>query len=234
MPPRSARRAADAAQQVPQKRASTATGGKSDSAAASPPPDIPPAVPRVSRERTPADDSAQPRRYVVYTLKFAPREECVVLLDAGVERLLPSAFAPLPASADDAVAVGRTEGMGVGLFAARAIRDGETLLRERPALIVPHAVGPAVPLDQLYADVVRRLPSTVVHRLQDLAVCAGKESTAQLRDPLEFERVVRTHALAIALSVPEGTNSDHPAHRGLFLRTSLCNHRCAIFEFPPY
>lgn len=234
VPPRSARRAADA-QQVPQKRASTATGGKSDSAAASPPPDIPPAVPRsISRERAPTDDSAQPRRYVVHTLKFAPREECVVLLDARVERLLPTTFAPLPASADDAVAVGRTEGMGVGLFAARAIRDGESLLRERPALIVPHAAGPAVPLEQLYADVVRRLPSTVVHRLQDLAVCGGKEPAAPLRNPLEFERVVRTHALAIALAVPEGSNSEHPAHRGLFLRTSLCNHRCEIFEIPLY
>ncbi len=122
----------------------------------------------------------------------------------------------------------------MGLFAARAIRDGENLLRERPALIVPHAAGPAVPLEQLYADVVRRLPSTVVHRLQDLAVCGGKEPAAPLRNPLEFERVVRTHALAIALAVPEGTNSEHPAHRGLFLRTSLCNHRCEIFEIPLY
>ncbi|KJA20637.1 hypothetical protein HYPSUDRAFT_55954 [Hypholoma sublateritium FD-334 SS-4] len=223
--PRSARVATDA-QQVPQKRASTSVipGGKSDSAAAPPPSDVSPAAPRSSRERTPTDDSAYPRRYIVDTLELGPREECVVLLDAGVERLLPTKFAPLPPFAEDALAVAGAAGMGAGLFAARAIRDGESLLCERPALIVPHAVGPAVPLGQLYADVMRRLPPPVVHRLRDLAACAGENT--QLKDALDFEGVVRTHALAIALAVPEGTDGERSTHRGLFVRASLCNHSC--------
>lgn len=231
--PRSAHVGSDA-QQVPQKRASTTVipGGKSDSAAAPPPSDASPTAPRSSRERerTPTDESAYPRWYVVDTIKFGPREECVVLLDAGVERLLPTAFSPLPPFADDALAVAGAAGMGAGLFAARAIRDGESLLCERPALIVPQAVGPAVPLGQLYADVVQQLAPPVVRRLRDLAACVGEGRNTDLRDALDFEEAVRTHALAIALAVPEGTHGERPTHRALFVRASLCNHRCAIMQ----
>lgn len=57
-----------------------------------PPSDLSPVAPRSSRKRecTPTDDNVRPRRYLVDTLKFGP--QVVVLLDAGVERLLLTGF----------------------------------------------------------------------------------------------------------------------------------------------
>ncbi|KAF8193689.1 hypothetical protein BJ912DRAFT_848234 [Pholiota molesta] len=161
------------------------------------------------------------RTYVVRNLQFSPSEECVVMLDAAVESLLPHIYPPLPPCSIDAFVISPSREKAKGLFAQRTIRDLEVILSERPVVITPYVIGLAVPLPQLYTDIFRRLSKDILHNLVDLLPFPWEDD-----EPLIYEAIIRLNALAIALNVPDEKFAELPTHRGVFLQTSRCNHSC--------
>ncbi|KIM37400.1 hypothetical protein M413DRAFT_273919 [Hebeloma cylindrosporum] len=170
------------------------------------------------------------RTYVVRSISFSPTEECVSMLDVGVDALFPSVFPPPPICADDNFAIHPSPGKGLGMFSRRLVRSGEVVLVERPVILTPYVVGLAVPLAQLYSDMFEKLSPDVSKQLMELSSFASdnvKRNKVELKTKDVCESVMRMNALAVQLQVPKGEYAELSTHRGVFLNTSRCNHSCA-------
>ena len=174
------------------------------------------------------------RTYIVRSIAFSPSEECVSMLDIGVDALFPSVFPPPPVCAEDNFMIHPSPGKGLGMFSRRLIRSGEIVLVERPVILTPYIIGLAVPLAKLYSDIFERLSPDVLKQLMELSSSASSSSDKLKPSKLEFkttdvcESVMRMNALAVQLQVPKGENAELSTHRGVFLQTSRCNHRFVI------
>lgn len=151
-------------------------------------------------------------------------EECSTFLDAGVDALLPdrsrmaSSSYPLKSNFD----IRESKGKGLGMFARREVYDGEVILREHPVVVSPYLIGLSMPLADIYADLFKRLSRPAYSELMSLA----KSSCPSLKDASVYESIMRANALGIALNIPNVDHAELAIHRGIFLKTSRCNHSC--------
>ena len=166
------------------------------------------------------------RTYVVRTLHLPDPDECVTVLDVGVDALLPSSFPPhAPALTRDfeetSFYIAKAPGKGLGMFAERLLRPNEVILIEHPTVVIPLVLGFAVPLKDLCADVFGRLSKAMRQELDDVIFAvSGSGETVE-----DFEKLLRLNALAISLLVPDEDSAELSTHRGIFLKTGRCNHR---------
>ena len=166
------------------------------------------------------------RTYVVRTLHLPDPDECVTVLDVGVDALLPSSLPPhVPAVGRDfeetSFYIAKAPGKGLGMFAERLLRPNEVILVEHPTVVIPLVLGFAVPLKDLCADVFGRLSKAVRQELDDVIFAvSGSGGTVE-----DFEKLLRLNALAISLLVPDEDSAELSTHRGIFLKTGRCNHR---------
>lgn len=147
--------------------------------------------------------------------------EAAVLLDEGVEHLLPETFQPACAAPLYMFEIGDTGDRGLGMFALQDIPAGALVLVEHPVIVAPYLIGLGMPLSEVYAELFNRLPPEACHELMCLA------NSRSLEDCGLLEGIVRTNALGIQLQVPPDV--PHPeltTHRAVFLNTSRCNHSC--------
>jgi len=171
------------------------------------------------------------RTYVVRSIAFSPSEECVSMLDIGVDALFPSVFPHPPVCVDDNFTIHPSAGKGLGMFSRRSIRSGDIVLVERPVILTPYVIGLAVPLAQLYSDMFEKLSPDVSKQLMELSSSARSSPDKLKRSQVEFkttdicESIMRMNALAVQLQVPKGEYAELSTHRGVFLQTSRCNHR---------
>ena len=166
------------------------------------------------------------RTYVVRTLHLPDPDECVTVLDVGVDALLPSSFPPhVPAFGRDfeetSFYIAKAPGKGLGMFAERLLRPNEVILVEHPTVVIPLVLGFAVPLKDLCADVFGRLSKAVKQELDDVIFAVSGSGGAVEN----FEKLLRLNALAISLLVPDEDSAELSTHRGIFLKTGRCNHR---------
>ncbi|KAF8152563.1 hypothetical protein B0H34DRAFT_784605 [Crassisporium funariophilum] len=142
------------------------------------------------------------------------------MLDAGVDGLLQRTVEQAPCHSDTNIEIREAPGKGLGMFARRKISNGGTILLEHPVVVTPYVIGLSVPLSQLFADIFGRLTQPVFRELMDL-------SSAFWGDAKDIhEAIMRVNALAIQLAVPGGEFAELSTHRGIFLKTSRCNHSC--------
>ncbi|KAF5378136.1 hypothetical protein D9615_007522 [Tricholomella constricta] len=163
----------------------------------------------------------QSRSYTMHNFVFQDFE-AAVLLDEGVERLLPDTFqtACPPAAPLYTFEIGDAGAKGLGMFALRDIPSGALVLVEHPVIVAPYLLGMSVPLPEVYAELFGRLPAEACHELMALANSRSTEDCDLL------EGIVRTNALGIQLEVPDVPNPELTTHRAVFLNTSRCNHSC--------
>jgi len=172
------------------------------------------------------------RTYIVRSFAFSPSEECVSMLDIGVDGLLPTMFPQRPPCANDNFMIHQSPGQGLGMFARRLIRSGEIILVERPVILTPYVIGLAVPLEQLYFDMFEKLSPAVSKQLTDLSFSSmlldkARRGNVESETTEICESIMRMNALAVRLQVPKGEDAELSTHRGVFLQTSRCNHRFA-------
>lgn len=180
------------------------------------------------------------RAYVVRSIAFSPSEECVSMLDIGVDALFPSVFPPLPVCVDGNFTIHLSPGKGLGMFSRRLIHSGEIVLVERPVILTPYVIGLAVPLAQLYSDMFDKLSPDVSKQLMELTSFPSdnlKRSKVEFRTTDVCESIMRMNALAVQLQVPKEEYAELSTHRGVFLQTSRCNHRfvpvpSTLIKFP--
>ncbi|CAA7263838.1 unnamed protein product [Cyclocybe aegerita] len=190
-----------------------------------PPPDLCAKV--NDRLRTATDNSfdfaehVRHRTYVVRSLPLAYGHECVVMLDAGVDALLPSEFPSISGVNGADFDVNKAPGKGLGLFARRLFQCNEIILVEHPVVITPYLVGPCVPLLDVYADMFGRLSAEVVQAISGLS---SPGSWEDLED--SYETILRANSVAISLPIPKETFAELATHKALFLLASRCNHSC--------
>ncbi|GLB43047.1 putative SET (Su(var)3-9, Enhancer-of-zeste, Trithorax) domain containing protein [Lyophyllum shimeji] len=144
--------------------------------------------------------------------------ETAVLLDEGVERLLPDTFQRACASPSCTFEIGDAGEKGRGMFAVKDMPAGALVLVEHPAVVVPYLIGLDVPLRDVYAELFGRLPPEAHRALMGLA--------NSREDCDHREGIVRTNALGIQLDVPDVAHPELTTHRAVFLNTSRCNHSC--------
>ncbi|KAG5653686.1 hypothetical protein H0H81_011438 [Sphagnurus paluster] len=171
------------------------------------------------------------RAYTIQTFEFEDGGESAVLLDTGVERLLPPAFAPPyapfrtgtgpgPGPGNGTFVIGDAGENGLGMFAARDIPSGALILAEHPLIVAPYLMGISVRLADVYAELFRRLSPESRHDLMALA------NSRPVGECGALEAVVRTNALGIQLRVPDVEYPEIATHRAVFVNTSRCNHSC--------
>lgn len=107
------------------------------------------------------------------------------------------------------------------MFARRELHDGEVILQEHPVVVSPYLIGLSMSLGDIYADLFKRLSRPAYSELMSLA----KSSCPSLKDASVYESIMRANALGIALNVPNVDHAELSIHRGIFLKTSRCNHR---------
>lgn len=171
------------------------------------------------------------RTYIVRSITFSPSEECVSMLDVGVDALFPPVFPHPPVCVNDNFTIHPSPGKGLGMFSRRSICSGEIVLVERPVILTPYVIGLTVPLAQLYSDMFEKLSPDVSKHLMELSSSARSSPDKLKRSQVEFkttdicESIMRMNALAVQLQVPKGEYAELSTHRGVFLQTSRCNHR---------
>jgi hypothetical protein len=159
------------------------------------------------------------------------------MLDIGVDGLFPSVFPQPPPCADGNFVIHQSPGKGLGMFARRLIRSGETVLVERPVVLTPYVIGLAVPLEQLYFDMFEKLSPSVLSQLMGLSSTSMSPDNPKRgnvgKNTEICESIMHMNALAVQLQVPKGENAELSTHRGVFLQTSRCNHRFAhLIQLP--
>jgi hypothetical protein len=124
------------------------------------------------------------------------------------------------------------------MFTERTLRPGEVILTEVPILVIPANApdflqnsGPSLDVSSVhYQKMFELLSEGVKEELMDLAwggVYGGCRSDVDL-----YETIMRINPLAVSLplssisdcSSVSGSNVSS-IHRGIFLKTSRCNHR---------
>ncbi|KAG6897261.1 hypothetical protein C0992_003045 [Termitomyces sp. T32_za158] len=155
------------------------------------------------------------RSYVIRNLVFKDFESSV-LLDQGVERMLPRTFHVPYATPLSTFRIGDAGDKGQGIFAQTDIPAGDLILVEHPAIVVPYLVGLNVPLADIYASLVDRLPYET--RIELLQLYSGKHNSLQ--------DIVHLNELGIQLEVPDVSLPELTTHRAVFLQASRCNHSC--------
>ncbi|KAG6816061.1 hypothetical protein H0H87_008893 [Tephrocybe sp. NHM501043] len=155
------------------------------------------------------------RSYVMQNYIFDDFESSV-LLDQGVESLLPETFQPACEAPLYTFEIGGAGDKGEGMFALRDMPAGSLILVEHPIIVAPYLVGLSVSLAEVYAKLLGRLP----HRMRDevLKLYSGDSHT--------LEEIIRCNALGIQLEVPDVPHPELTTHRAVFLHTSRCNHSC--------
>ncbi|KAG6872501.1 hypothetical protein C0995_009257 [Termitomyces sp. Mi166 len=166
----------------------------------------------------PLFDFAEHVRSRVYVIrKFVFRDfESSILLDEGVERMLPEIFQPPCATPHHTFEIGDAGNKGQGMFAVRDLPAGTLILVEHPVIVAPYLVGLNVPLSDIYASLFDRLPYEIRVKLSQLY--AGTHRS--------LEDTVHLNALGIQLEVPDVPRPELTTHRAVFLNTSRCNHSC--------
>ncbi|KAF9522895.1 hypothetical protein CPB83DRAFT_776395 [Crepidotus variabilis] len=173
---------------------------------------------------------AQPRTYIVRSLDLS-QSGCVAMLDAGIDRLMPSRFNLLPTFKPSNITLQTSPGKGLGLFSPNMVYPGEALFAEHPILVLPYAVDAGVPLREAYDDMLSRLPAQTRQELLYFCQSTGAH------EPTSAQHLIsRITPFAIPLSVPNRDSSDVEMHRGVFLKMSRCNHSCgpnAVWRWDP-
>ncbi|KAG6878015.1 hypothetical protein C0993_000796 [Termitomyces sp. T159_Od127] len=158
-------------------------------------------------------DHVRSRSYVIRNLVFKDFKSSM-LLDEGVERMLPAIFHVPDLVQSHMFRIGDAGDKGQGMFAQSDIRAGDVILVEHPAIVVPYLVGLNVPLADIYASLVDRLPYET--RIELSQLYSGKDHS--------FQDIVHLNALGIQLEVPDVARPELTTHRAVFLNTSKCNH----------
>ncbi|KAG6908572.1 hypothetical protein DXG01_004130 [Tephrocybe rancida] len=159
------------------------------------------------------------RSYVMRNFLF-DGSETSVMLDEGVDAMLPESFEPASGSPLYTFKIGDAGDKGRGMFALRDLPAGGLILVEHPIIVAPYLVGLGVPLADIYAELLDRLPLEMQKEL--LKLHSGDDHT--LEDTLE--EIVRCNALGIQLKVPDVPHPEIKTHRAVFLNISRCNHSC--------
>ncbi|KAF8057429.1 hypothetical protein FPV67DRAFT_1430060 [Lyophyllum atratum] len=146
--------------------------------------------------------------------------EAAVLLDEGVEGLLPKTFQSTCPAPLYTFGIGDAGDRGLGMFALRDITAGSLVLVEHPIIVAPYLIGLSIPLSDVYAELFNRLPPDACDDLMALANSKSMDDCGLL------EGIVRTNALGIQLQVPDVPHPELTTHRAVFLNTSRCNHSC--------
>lgn len=154
------------------------------------------------------------RSYVIRDLVFKDFKSSL-LLDEGVERMLPETFHVPYATPLYTFRIGDTKDNGRGMFAQSDLHAGDVILIEHPAVVVPYLVGLNVPLADIYGALVDRLAYEIRTELSQLY--SGKDHC--------LEDIIHLNALGIQLEVPDVPCPELTTHRAVFLNTSRCNHR---------
>jgi len=168
--------------------------------------------------------------------------ECLALLDTRTASLVPSYFPPpkfiVQGTEKFLISHARNK-KGLGMFAQKPLRTGEVILTESPTLIIPSDVpkfsGPAedastVQVDT-YEELFELLSDGVKRELMDLAWHGGYRTGANM-----YETIMRINPFAVSLPLSSAPGCSATGvssiHRGIFLKTSRCNHRCVIPKYP--
>ncbi|KAF5313924.1 hypothetical protein D9619_013083 [Psilocybe cf. subviscida] len=170
------------------------------------------------------------RKYVLRNVTFSPSTlQCVAVLDAGVQALLPDVYPSLAMDSKKSKCVIDTaDGKGDGIFAKTPIPGGECILAERPVLIAPYLIAMGFPLMQFYADMFSKLSPELLQQLKKpLTDQAQKKQQALDERSLEFyETIMQRYALAISLQAPSDELAELPQHRAIFPQMTKFNHSC--------
>ncbi|KAG5643743.1 hypothetical protein DXG03_009677 [Asterophora parasitica] len=173
--------------------------------------------PVLARPNFDFDQHVRSRSYTMQNFAFEDFE-AAVLLDEGVESLLPETFHPPCPAPLYTFEIGATENDGLGMFALKDMPAGSLVLVEHPVMVAPYLLGIGVPLADVYAEIFGRLSPDLCDELMDLS--------NSMEDCDLLEGIVRTNALGIQLEVPDVPNPELTTHRAVFLNTSRCNHSC--------
>ncbi|KAH0580265.1 hypothetical protein H2248_001781 [Termitomyces sp. 'cryptogamus'] len=155
------------------------------------------------------------RSYIIRNLVFENFESSM-LLDKGVEGMLPATFHPPRATPLHTFEIGDAGDRGRGMFALRDLPVGALILVEHPVIVAPYLVGLNVPLVDIYANLFDRLPHGI--RIELSQLYDGTDHS--------LEDVIHLNALGIQLEVPDVPRPELTTHRAVFLNTSRCNHSC--------
>ncbi|KAG6852327.1 hypothetical protein C0991_000826 [Blastosporella zonata] len=155
------------------------------------------------------------RSYVMHNFTFEDFETSV-LLDQGVDRMLSEVFQPPCTPPPYTFEIGDAGDKGRGMFALRDLPAGSLILVEHPIMVAPYLVGLNVPLADIYADLLGRLPLELCKEVVKLY--SGSHPT--------LEDIFCRNALGIQLQVPDDPHPELTTHRAVFLNTSRCNHSC--------
>ena len=171
--------------------------------------------------------------------------ECLALLDARTASLVPSYFPPPKClvNGKGIVVISHAHNKkGLGMFAQTSLRTGEVILTEVPTLVIPSDApsflqhsGTALNASTVKVDVYEKmfemLSDGVRKELMDLAW--GGAYGDHRSDVNVYETIMHINPLAVSLPHPSasgctsigGSNVTSSIHRGIFLKTSRCNHR---------
>jgi hypothetical protein len=174
------------------------------------------------------------RSYTFRTLDYGPFEFLgTAFLDKAVASLLPPAFMEVTRPAPgygSSLAEKCTKGLGV--FATRLFRRGETIMVEQPIVVVPFVVGLPAPHHTIYEDLVKRLHPEARYQILDLHQPRSGSPPQDERMGARVETIIAANAIGIKLKVPKNLyqeeNGELETHRGVFLHGSRLNHRSVI------
>jgi hypothetical protein len=172
------------------------------------------------------------RKYVLRNVIFSPpTSQCIVMLDAGVQALLPDVYPGLTMDSDKPkFVIDRADGKGDGVFAKTTIPIGECILAERPVLIAPYLIAMGFPFTHFYADMFAKLSPELLQQLKKpLIDQAQRKHQALSEGSLEFyEAIMQGYALPISLQAPSDELAELPQHRAIFPQMIKFNHRYGV------
>lgn len=175
-----------------------------------------------------SSEARTPDELVYHNIHFDDRTECSTLLAGATRKQLDGSVAMLPTSLPSvdgqAFKISEDDRGEHGLFAARALTPGSTIVIERPLLVSPSFLllrGVAMKKAEIYRVLVDRLPEAQRQSVRDLFNCKPPEACG-----LE-EGIVRTNGVAIEL---ETQREGEETHSAVFPTLSRCNHRCVVIQ----
>ncbi|KAF8885160.1 hypothetical protein BD779DRAFT_1534322 [Infundibulicybe gibba] len=174
--------------------------------------------PRSSGHQSPRFSKSDGPSYILHNI-YAENNESAMLLDTRVKSLLPKELPKI--LREDAFTIKSAGRKGFGMFASLPVPVGGVILTERPAMLVPASLQldpEYMSTKDMYSTLFNRLPPMHQTQLMNLSVGGSVIKQSDL-----FGAIMDVNGIEVKLHAPEIELSPH---RGIFLKTSRCNHSC--------